>query len=220
MNAILNSTTYRGGRRRGGFGHALAVPAQTIPSLHPDVSPSEARGKANDEGKLPVFRGTVAQYTLTPHGDVDGFILTDGTEVHVPPHFSTQLVFAVRPRDAVAVRGLRAYSIPMIAAVAVTNETTGQTVIDTESAAGPERPDDRVQPMTVQGRIKAALHGPAGDLNGAVLDDGTILRLRPPEAGHMASLLSPGESVVARGNGLITPMGNVLDVQSLGQAAR
>jgi hypothetical protein len=44
-----------------------------------------------DPSQLPAIQGTVGQYSLTPHsltprGDVDGLILTDGTEVHMPPH--------------------------------------------------------------------------------------------------------------------------------------
>jgi hypothetical protein len=31
------------------------------------------------------IKGKVAQYSLTPRGTVDGLILTDGTEVNLPP---------------------------------------------------------------------------------------------------------------------------------------
>ncbi|WP_155951284.1 hypothetical protein [Rhizobium mesoamericanum] len=183
---------------------ALVGPAAAEPS--PPITIQDAQ-------QLPAFRGTVAQYTLSPRGDVDGLILTDGTEVHLPPHLSTALVFAVKPGDAVTVRGLRAYSIPMIAAVGVTNDASGQNVIDTgPSGSAPGAPGEL---MSVQGRIKSALHGPGGEINGAVLDDGTILRL-PPQAQRFAVLLLPGQNVAAQGDGLTTPMGRVLDVRALG----
>src|SRR5215207_1763361 len=60
-----------------------------------------------DPAQLPEVKGTVQAYSLTPRGDVDGLILNDGTEVHFPPHMSAQLVFAVKPGDAVTVHGLR-----------------------------------------------------------------------------------------------------------------
>ncbi len=60
------------------------------------------------------------------------------------------------------------------------------------------------------------LHGPRGELNGALLEDGTILRLPPPEAERLAALLMPGQMVVARGGRLTTPMGRVVDVQAIG----
>ena len=43
-----------------------------------------------DPGQLPAIQGRVGQYSLTPRGDVDGLILADGTEVHMPPHLGTQ----------------------------------------------------------------------------------------------------------------------------------
>jgi hypothetical protein len=57
---------------------------------------------------MPDIKGKVAQYSLTSRGTVDGLILTDGTEVNLPPHASTQLVFAVHPGDAVTIRGTKA----------------------------------------------------------------------------------------------------------------
>src|SRR6266568_6182627 len=75
---------------------------------------SQAMGPMWDSSQLPETRGTVRQYTLTPRGDVDGLILNDGTEVKVPPHFTGQIVLAIRPGDAVSIRGLRARAIQLI----------------------------------------------------------------------------------------------------------
>jgi hypothetical protein len=87
--------------------------------------------------QLPQFKGTVARYTLTPRGDVDGLLLSDGTEVHFPPHMSAQLVYVIKPGDAVTVRGLKAYSTPLIDALAISNDASGQTVIDRGPDRGP-----------------------------------------------------------------------------------
>jgi hypothetical protein len=201
----------------GFFGPASA---QSASPQQPDplIIASSPPASSNGAQQLPAFRGTVAYYTLTPRGDVDGLVLTDGTEVHLPPHLSTALVLAAKPGDAVTVRGLRAYSLPMIAAVTVTNDASGQTVVDTGPPGVPGRPGAASQPMSVQGRIKSALHGPGGEINGAVLDDATILRLPPPEAQRLVALLVPGQNVVAEGNGLTTPMGRVVEVRMLAQA--
>src|SRR5271154_1456779 len=69
-----------------------------------------------DPAQLPAVKGKVVQYTLTPRGDVDGLILDDGTEVHVPPSVSSELVFAVRPGDAVTIHGLKTRTEPILAA--------------------------------------------------------------------------------------------------------
>ena len=56
-----------------------------------------------DPNQLPAIQGKVAEYSLTPRGDVDGLILADGTEIHLPPRLGTQLVYAVKPGDAVTI---------------------------------------------------------------------------------------------------------------------
>jgi hypothetical protein len=38
-------------------------------------------GARYDPSQLPAIQGKVAEYSLTPRGDVDGLILVDGTEV-------------------------------------------------------------------------------------------------------------------------------------------
>jgi hypothetical protein len=184
----------------------------------PPPAPLAGAAPVYDPRQFPAINGTVTRYTLTPRGDVDGLILADGTEVHFPPHLSTQLVYAVKPGDAVTVRGLKALSIPLVAAVAITNDRSGQTVTDNGPGfgPGPKGPGDAGQPTSVQGRIQAALHGPREDVNGALLDDGTILRLPPPEAERLGALLAPGQMVATQGDAIVTPMGRVLDVQAIG----
>jgi hypothetical protein len=129
--------------------------------------------------RKPETRGIVKQYTLTPRGDVDGLILNDGTEVTLPPHLTSQIVFAVRPGDVVTIRGLKARALPLIDAASVTNFATGASVVDNGPPGGPDR---FASEQTISGKIAAQLHGKRGEINGAVLDNGTIVRLPPPEA--------------------------------------
>ena len=168
-----------------------------------------------DSSQLPETKGTVKQYTLTPRGDVDGLILADGTEVKLPPHLTTQIVFAVKPGDAVTVRGLKARALPLIDAASVTNFVTGVTVTDNGPPGGPGR---IISETALTGRIAAALHGKRGEVNGALLENGTMLRLPPPEAERMQSLLQPGQSVAVRGAALVTPLGTVIEVRAIGSS--
>ena len=66
-------------------------------------------------GDATEVKGKVAQYSLTPRGAVDGLILADGTEAYLPPHLSTQIVFAVRPGDAVTIEGRKTVANPVAA---------------------------------------------------------------------------------------------------------
>ena len=169
-----------------------------------------------DASQLPETKGTVKQYTLTPRGDVDGLILTDGTEIKLPPHLSAQIVYAVRPGDAVSVRGLKARALPLVDAASVTNDATRATVVDNGPPNGPGR---AVTETTLSGKIATVLHGKRGEVNGAVLENGTMLRLPPPEAERMQSLLQQGQTVAVRGISLVTPLGTVVDVRAIGSSA-
>ena len=185
---------------------------------------------AYDPAQLPAIQGKVAQYSLTPRGDVDGLILADGTEVHTPPHLGAQLVGAVKPGDAVTIHGLRARNLPLVQAMQVSNDAGGATVTDTgpgKGPRGPGSPDVRPrgpgapgQPaLTAQGRVKAALHGPRGEVNGALLEDGTMVHMPPPEAQRLAAQIAPGATVYVQGQGYAGPLGRVIAAQAIGPDA-
>lgn len=237
LTALLLATTATGALALGALAQTPA--ASGAPPPPPVAAPLAPVQPTFDVGQLPATRGTVKYFTLTPRGDVDGFLLTDGTQVHVPPHLSTQLVAAVRIGDAVTVRGLRAAAIPMVAAMAVTGDASGQTVVDMGPADGPgDRPGrgpgpgrgpDRgpgappppggpgAGPMSeVSGKVTTILHGPRGEANGAILDDGTVLRLPPPEAARLAPMLAPGQTIFAQGLGIANNLGRMVDVRAIG----
>ena len=189
-----------------------------------------------DPAQLPATKGKVAQYSLTPRGDVDGLILDDGTEVHLPPHLGTQLVFAVKPGDQVTVHGLKARDVAMVQAMQVTNDATHQNVTDAGppgprgmgGIGGPGVPHGREhgpgfaagQPIEDQGAVKAQLHGPRGDLNGVLLADGTIVRLPPREAQNLGAALAVGQPVFVRGNGVANGLGKVIAARAIGPNAQ
>ncbi|MCL2657756.1 MAG: hypothetical protein FWD62_10130 [Betaproteobacteria bacterium] len=207
----------------------LALSASALAQTPPPPLAASA-APLYDPQQLPAQRGKVQQFTLTPRGDIDGLILTDGTEVKTPPHLSTQIAFAIKPGDAVTVHGLRAAALPLVQAVSITNDATGQTIVDNgpaRPAAAPPPPFASVEQVSgplpgltqLQGRVRMALHGPQGDVNGALLEDGTILRLPPPEAYRFAKLLQPGQTLVATGTALVTPAGKVMQAQQIGASS-
>ncbi len=213
-----------------GSGFAQTPPASQV---------SRSQAPLYDPQQFPATTGEVQHFTLTPRGDIDGFILADGTEIKTPPHLSTALAYAVKRGDTVTVHGLRAAALPLVQAVSVTDEASGATVVDNggpRPGRGPApppppppgAPDPAVAPPNpasmaplpglteAQGKIRMTLHGPAGDVNGALLEDGTALRLPPPEAARFAALLQPGQDLVAEGTVLSNPLGTVMEVRQLG----
>ena len=218
---------------------SAAVLAQTPPAPPPPAAPTSPAppvaapppgGPLYDPAQLPSYRGQVQLFTLTPRGDIDGLILTDGTEVKTPPHLSTQIAFTIRPGDAVTVHGLKAATLPLVQAASITDDASGKTVVDNGPdgrgrggpppmppvAGDPNGPMGGPGEVQAQGRVRMALHGPRGDVNGALLDDGTILRLPPPEAARFAALLQPGQAVVVDGLSRTNQIGKMVDVTAIG----
>jgi hypothetical protein len=179
---------------------ATTALAQTLP-------PPPAVGVAAQAawGQQADIQGTVKAFKMTPVGDLEGMILTDGTEVHVLPHLSSQLAAAVRPGESVRVLGWRSSVPNFVVATSLTGQR-GQSVVDQgppppgirpPPPPPPGQPVPGAQQATVQGRVQQVLHGPAGDVNGALLDDGTTIKVPPPLAWQASSTLQPGQVVTA-----------------------
>jgi hypothetical protein len=147
--------------------------AQNPPQPPAGQPPAVGQAPLHDPQQLPVQRGQVQQFTLTPRGDIDGLILTDGTEVKTPPHLSTEIAYSVKPGDTVTIHGLRAAALPLVQAVSITDEATGRPVVD-NGPPGPGRTGAPPPPASwlgaparadpraaeVQGRVRMSLHGP------------------------------------------------------------
>ncbi|HEY2446112.1 MAG TPA: hypothetical protein VGI20_10270 [Rhizomicrobium sp.] len=173
-----------------------------------------------DPDHLPEVVGTVDQFLVNKHGEADGFLLIDGGEVHVPPHLSPRLLRDIRPGSEVRIRGVRPRGVRMISAVAI--DTANGRLLDEGPDARPEHEHfepAKYAPMTVQGIVKQAIHGPKGETRGAVLEDGRIVRLPPHEAERFSDLLSKGRTIVASGEGAATSFGTVVEANEIGGSA-
>jgi hypothetical protein len=168
-------------------------------------------GPTYDPAQLPEVKGKIAQFTLSPRGDIDGLLLQDGTEIHVSPSVSTELAFSVKPGDAVTIHGLKAKSVPMVAAASITNDATGATITG-RMGHGAERGAS----MEAEGTVKQLLHAARGEVNGVLLDNGTVIRLPPTEAKKHAAELAVGQKLFARGLGVASPLGKLVMARQIG----
>jgi hypothetical protein len=166
-----------------------------------------------DPTQLPRIKGIVERFLLNSHGELDGLILVDGTEVHFPPHLSTAVSKALKPSAEVVVYGLRPRRAPVVAAVAL--DASGHTIVD----EGPNDDDRKKLPRTqleASGKVVRTLHGPKGETRGALLDDGTIVRIGKHGGPDTTRLLTAGEPLAARGEGVATPNGRCVEAHFIG----
>lgn len=171
-----------------------------------------------DPDSLPETAGTFERFVLNPHGEVDGFVMRDKKSlvlVHTPPHMDTELTRHLEQGETVRVRGVRPRGAALLAAVAVIT-AGGREIVDNGPDHDREHPKVKHAPMAAEGTVELSLFGPKGELRGALLSDGTVLRIGPKEAGHFAALLAPGVVVAARGDGVQTKHGRVIHVDEIG----
>lgn len=173
-----------------------------------------------DPDHLPEITGTVDQFLVNKHGEADGFLLTDGEEVHVPPHLSARLLRDVLPGSQVKVRGVRPRGVRMVAAVAI-DTAKGRILDDGPDARENDDAFEKAQHghMTAQGIVKRSIHGPKGETRGAVLEDGRIIRLPPHEAERFSALLTKGAKLSVSGEGATTSFGTVVEAREIGASA-
>jgi hypothetical protein len=175
-----------------------------------------------DPTSLPAVSGEVERFIINPRGDLDGLVLAGNRLVHVPPHLSEAVTSAIRPGDTIRVHGVRPRGADMMAAVSLT-AASGQVILDGRPAAqekGQKGVHDKPkqQKFEAQGTVHLSLFGPKGELRGALLDDGTVLRIGPKEAERVVDLLRPAAVIQARGAGIDTKHGRVIVVSEIAAA--
>jgi hypothetical protein len=202
------------------------VQAQSTPPSRPTQAPSAvAPGPSSGSGQsTPLVQGTVTQYLMNPHGEVDGLLLSDGTQVHFPPHMAKDLVGTVKPEDSVTVQGYRSFDGPVVKAYTITNTQTGLSITERE----PGLLDRPIMPPSVrdwslierhaEGIVRVLLYGPRGEVNGVVLEDRSIVRVPPHAAYQVASLLQLGQTISAVGYGTENEYGRVIEATTIGAA--
>ncbi|QHI96831.1 hypothetical protein GT347_01790 [Xylophilus rhododendri] len=134
-------------------------------------------------------------------GEADGLLLKDQMQVHLPPHLSQALQRKIKPGDEVVMRGVRPRGAPVLAAVSVSGPKG--SVTDEGPTHPPQHPaPPPAKPVEVSGTVELSLFAPRGELCGALLDNGDILRLPPKENTDFAPWLQPGCQVTAWGDAI------------------
>jgi hypothetical protein len=177
-----------------------------------------------DPNCLPATQGAVESFITNRHGEIDGVLLAGARQVPLlvctPRHMAAEIEAAIKIGETIDIRGIRPRGADTIAAVALTT-SNGETIIDN----GPGDRDEnetrhrggKPSRMDAEGVVRLSLFGPKGELRGAVLQDGTVVRIGPKEAASLAELLRPDSPIAVRGTGLQTKHGRVIAIQEVGR---
>ncbi len=198
--------------------------------------PGQTPGKADTQ----TVRGTVQSFTKAPMGEVDGAILSDGTIIHWPPHLENRFTVIISKGDRVKATGqmetgpagdthLEVQSLANLRtnASASNDEAAPPPPPGPKGAKGPKGPKGRSAPppppplsagpvKTVQGTVRSFTKAPMGEVDGAILDDGTAIHWPPHLASRFTAILTRGDRVKIAGRMETGPEGDThLEIQTL-----
>lgn len=175
-----------------------------------------AKGPKAEEAKT--VRGTVERMTTAPKGEVDGAVLDDGTVLHWPPHLHDRFTEVVKAGARVTAEGaLRTgrEGDVRLEIRSLTNTDTDATVRNDDRGPrgkrpkGPPPPPRRSGPSeTIRGTVERMTTAPRGEVDGAVLDDGTVLHWPPHLEDRFSKVVKKGDRVEASGFQETTPKGD------------
>ena len=177
-----------------------------------------------DPDYLPETSGTVSRFLVNPHGDIDGMIFKNGTEVHFPPHLSRQIAKSVSIGDKIKVRGVKPRDANVIAGAAL-DASDGGRVLDNGPDHEREKPkgkhhEPETKSADVSGTVQQALHGPKGEIRGVLLESGDAIRFPKHEAKKLTAWLKPGAKFAARGDAVVTKFGTVIEAREIGSSQK
>jgi hypothetical protein len=193
-------------------------------------------------------QGIVRSASYGPAGDINGVILDQGTEIHVPPDQANQL-------NSLAPVGARIQATGWIHTGPLGDTHVDATTImnlnnrnalsfqspppppgpgapppipadqNAASAPSPVPPAPIPAPVapvpgsvsstsaantTITGVVRSFNYGPAGDVNGLILDQGTVVYFPPEQSSQVTELVQAGSRIRVRGWVRQGPAGNAL----------
>jgi hypothetical protein len=205
------------------------------------LAPAESRAQPPGGPDATTVRGKIDRFTMAPRGETDGAMLDNGTWLHWPPHMQDRFTGILKEGDRVRATG-RTETGPAgdshFEIRSVTNLRTNNGAENPDFDNGPPPPPpprgprgraDRPPPpppapsgradadtRTVRGRIDRFTTAPRGEVDGAVLDDGTVIHWPPHLADRFQGILAKGDRVKVVGWMETGPAGDThLEVQSV-----
>jgi len=149
-------------------------------------------------------------------GEIDGAVLDDGTVIHWPPHLADRFSAIVTRGDRIQAVGRMETGPAGDTHLEVQTVTNLRTNDSRENDALPPG-DPRRRPLppppgprrgnaptatasqTAQGKVQRMTSAPTGEIDGAVLDDGTVIHWPPHLADRFTAIVARGDRVKVSG---------------------
>ncbi len=192
---------------------ALLIAAVGFAGLEAQPPGPKGKGKGSvATGPFETVQGTVKDFTSAPKGEVDGVTLTDGTWVHWPPHLADRFATFIERGDKVRVLGRREVDPKGESKLEVSTLTNLRTGKSRQNEDLPP-PQDSGAPgaaglANATGLVRSLTSAPKGEVDGAMLNDGTWIHWPPHLADRFTAVVREGDKVKAAGRWETGPKGD------------
>lgn len=178
-------------------------------------------------GRVTTAEGVVKEYTTAPRGEIDGAVLDDGTTLHWPPHLADKFQGVATKGDKVRATGWTETGPAgdtHFEVGQVTNLRTKASATNDDRPPAPPPPPPPLPPVVpapgqdnaAEGVVKEFTTAPRGEMDGVILDNGTVLHWPPHLADRFSGIAAKGDRVRATGRTETGPAGDThFEVQQL-----
>lgn len=189
-----------------------------MPCLVLWAASSDVNAQGPRDGEARTVRGTIESMTTAPKGEIDGAVLDDGTVLHWPPHLEDRFTEVAKKGSRVTAEGsmrIGREGDTRLEVRKLTNTDTDATVRNDETGPREKRPKGPPPPPrrserteTVRGSVARLTTAPKGEVDGAVLEDGTVLHWPPHLEDRFTKVVKKGDRVEVTGFQETTPKGD------------
>lgn len=169
---------------------------------------TEAVSEADDDDDDVTVRGIVKSFHENKEGNTDGLTLTDGKEIHFPPHLGEKIADMVSKGDEVEITGHN-HTGPKgdshVRADMVKNLKSGKS-LDVKASPPPKK--DGEESMTSTGVVKSFHKNPKGDLDGLTFADNSEVRFPPHMGKEIEAVIAKGDEIQVVGHKHTGPKGD------------
>ena len=164
-------------------------------------------------------QGIIRQYVIDPRGEVQGFLLSDGTQVVFTSRVQREVIATMKPRASIRIEGRRYKGVPLMEPDAIINLETAASVQVPSHGEGPISPAKEsllVQEMRAEGSIEQFLYDRSGQIAGLILHDGTQVWLPPDVNDQFRHSLHMHDRLIVEGHGTENEYGRAMESLAIG----